>query len=285
MSMRIIDCEQLTEAWFTARAGAITASMYREVRQRVGGLSPQMEKMADAILNQGMDEEAAAEYAGYATPAKQAKAAMKNDKFCRALNGERVGELTAAAQNYAFLLACERLAGEPLAIEQFDSWATRRGRELEPEARAVHEMEHGVTVTPTGLVLTEDGHFGASADGLIDEDGGAEYKCFVAPDSMRPIMLDVDIDDHLDQVQGGMWITGRKWWHFAMYCPALEPVGKHLVVYEVHRDDDYIEKLEQDLLYFDRVVEQTKERILAAETMHVFGQKVRADQAAEEIQF
>lgn len=45
----------------------------------------------------------------------------------------------------------------------------------------------------------------------------------------------------IDQVQGCMWITDRKWWHIGMYCPLLKPVGRQLWWKEFQRDDDYIE--------------------------------------------
>ena len=39
-----------------------------------------------------------------------------------------------------------------------------------------HEIQTGLVVTQVGLVKTDDGIFGASADGFIGEDGGSEYK-------------------------------------------------------------------------------------------------------------
>src|SRR5690606_31525232 len=106
--------------------------------------------------------------------------------------------------------------------------------------RDMHSFERGFTVRSCGFVATEDGKFGASADGLIGDDGGSEYKCLIDPARIREILLHNSIAEFMDQVQGGMWITGRKWWHFCLYCPALESVGKALTVFEVARDDDYI---------------------------------------------
>jgi hypothetical protein len=58
-----------------------------------------------------------------------------------------------------------------------------------------------------------------------------------------------------------MWISGRKWWHVGMYCPALESVGKQLWWHEYQRDDDYIEQLEADLWQFKLLVDQYEERL------------------------
>lgn len=83
-------------------------------------------------------------------------------------------------------------------------------------------------VTQVGMVKTDDGAFGASADSFIGEDGGSEYKCFLSPEKLRAFHIDNDASDVIDQVQGCMWITGRKWWHIGMYCPLLKYVGRQL---------------------------------------------------------
>jgi len=168
-------------------------------------------------------------------------------------SGADKGKPTAAALDYAFRLAIERISGEPLD-EGFETWAMRRGHELEPQARAAHEMHAGVVVTTAGFVCTPDRLFGASADGLIGDDGGAEYKCLVSPERLRETLIANDIGDFMDQVQGGMWITGRAWWDFCIYCPALAPIGRELSRWRVPRDDNYIEALEADLMEFAQIV-------------------------------
>lgn len=176
-------------------------------------------------------------------------------------SGKNKGELKAAALDYAFRLAVERISGEPLQDSQFETYAMRRGHEMEPEARDLHSFRINRDIEQTGIVLTDDRKFGASADGLIGEDGGSEYKCLVSPEKLRSILLDGDMSDYKDQVQGGLWMTGRKWWHFCLYCPALAPIGKELTIYEVERDDDYIEELEADLIAFDKVVESYRAQL------------------------
>ena len=76
-----------------------------------------------------------------------------------------------------------------------------------------------------GFITTDDGKFGASADGLVGDDEGDEYKCFVSPEKLRAIYLHSDISEVVDQCDGGLWVTGRKVWNFALYCPALKPIG------------------------------------------------------------
>lgn len=181
-------------------------------------------------------------------------------------SGPNKGDLTAAAKNYAFRLAIERISGEPLMDGGFDTWAMRRGRELEPEARMLHEQRLGTMIEAVSFIHTDDGNYGASADGFIGEEGGAEYKCLVSPDRLRTIIIDQDLAQFNDQIQGCMWITGRKWWHFGLYCPALGSAGKELIIHEVLRDDNYIEELEQDLYKFNKLVETNRTQILAADS-------------------
>lgn len=204
--MRIITCEQGSPEWHQARAGVITASMFRVARERLK-------------------------------------------------SGPNKGDFTEAAKNYAFRVAVERIAGNPLD-EGFETWQMKRGHELEPAARAAHEAASGEVVFRAGFVVTDCGRFGASADGLIGDDAGSEYKCLVSPEGLRDVLLENDITKYIDQIQGCMWITGRRRWHYAMYCPALQPIGKDLYWRVVERDDDYIEAMESDLIDFMRLVDR-----------------------------
>lgn len=254
--MKIVHCAQGSSDWFSARAGVITASMFSVARERVGMLDERQQRYVD-LVRSGKDESDATKEAGY-------KSRPSSDSIRRAIAGEKVGDFSEAAKNYAFRVAIERISGTPLD-EGFETWAMRRGHELEPEARREHEIQTGMVVQRAGFVLTDDDVFGASADGLISDDGGAEYKCLVSPERLRAIYLDGDISEFTDQVQGCMWITGRKWWHFGLYCPALEPIGMQFWWREIKRDDDYIENMELDLVEFARLVDQYEARIRAME--------------------
>lgn len=212
--MILIECEQGGEEWHAARAGVITASMFRVARERLK-------------------------------------------------SGKNIGGFTSAARDYAFRLAIERISGKPLD-EGFETWAMKRGHELEPAARMEHEIQTGLIVQRAGFVLTDDRLFGGSADGLISDDGGSEYKCLVSPEALRDVLIDHDFSKYIDQVQGCMWLTGRKWWDFCLYCPALESIGKQLWRQRVDRDDDYIEAMEPELLEFAALVTEN-ERVLRLE--------------------
>lgn len=250
--MLIVNCDQGSEEWHAARAGTITASMFSTARKRVGDLDERQTQYV-AYVKAGMDKKDAARSAGYKNPPTA-------EGVQRALEGLPVGDFSDEAKNYAFRLAVERIAGQPLD-EGYQNWAMRRGHELEPEARMEHERQTGLLVERAGFVLTDDRLFGASADGLIDPKGGSEYKCFLAPDKLRAFHIDNDPREVMDQVQGCMWVTGRAWWHLGLYCPALESIGKQLWLREFARDDDYIDRLVNDLLVFKDLVDQYEQTL------------------------
>jgi hypothetical protein len=244
--MRVITCEQGSDAWLNARAGVITASMFGIARKRVGELDERQRAYVDAVLA-GNTPKVAAEHAGY-------KVQPKSAIIEKALRGEPVGDYSEEAKNYAFRLAVERINGEPLD-EGFQTWAMKRGHDLEPMARAEHEVQSGLIVKRAGFVLTDDGVFGASADGLIGDDSGSEYKCFTDPALLRSFHIDNDASAIFEQVQGCMWITGRKEWHVGLYCPALVNCDRHLWWRVFQRDDAFIAAMEQDLRAFAELVD------------------------------
>ncbi len=270
--MIIHNVKQGSPEWFACRAGVISASNFWLARQRVGGLTDQQKVYVDFILNARLGamnspnpvealagvEKAAMAAAGY-------KAKPSSTTVERALRGEMVGDFSDGAKNYAFRLAIERISGEPLD-EGFQLWQAKRGQELEPEARAAHERMLNIMVEEVGFVTTDDRAFGASADGFIDLDGGSEYKAFLAPEKLRDIIIDGNTTEVIDQVQGGMWLTGRKWWHLGLYCPALKAAGKDLTVIEIKRDDDYIEKMEIELLAFKALVDGYEKKLRSSPT-------------------
>jgi len=245
--MKIIECSQGSPEWHRARAGCITASMFSTIRKKVGCLDERQAQFVE-LHRGGMPAKEAAEQAGY-------KAVPKSDIITRALAGEKIGDWSDVAKDYAFRLAIERISGHPLD-EGFETWAMKRGHELETEARMEHEAMTGLLVESAGFITTDDGVFGASADGLIDPNGGSEYKCFIDPARLRPILLEGDITEVRDQAQGCMWIGGRQWWHVGLYCPALSAAGKQFTMIEAPRDDDFIETMEVDLMEFARFVDE-----------------------------
>ena len=130
----------------------------------------------------------------------------------------------AAAREYLYQLLAEWLIGYPIEWSASSQYM-QRGTDLEAEARAAYELEMGVDVQTTGLLLTDDGMFGGSPDGLVGDVGGLEIKC-PAIHTHIGYLLDPEslADRYRGQVQALLWITRREWWDLWAYHPELPPV-------------------------------------------------------------
>lgn len=203
-------------------------------------------------FEQGTDAWLAAR-AGLCTASRFADARSKLSKASK--NGS-AGDPSGNAIDYAWSIAIERIAGKPIDLS-FQTAAMRRGSELEPHARFAYECETGYLASESGICVSECDRFAYSSDGLVDDDGMIEIKCPASPTKIGAIWSSPETaaSEYIDQIQGGMWITGRKWCDFIMYCPWLEPVGKDLFIQRISRDEDYIAKLSDDLIGFWVMVE------------------------------
>lgn len=251
----LVRCKQGDAEWFQARAGACTASRFRDARSWTGGLSAQQQAYVDA-LRAGRGEEAAMEAAGYKQ--KPSFAALAD-----AIAGKKIGQPSDAALKYAQLLAIERIAGAPLD-DTFQTWAMRRGHELEPKARELYMERTGYVVDESGILLSDDRRVGYSTDGEVyGQPGGIEIKCPVAADKVAGIWLDPEpvIAEFLDQCDGGMWLAHWQWIDLVVYTPWLSTVGKELFIHRIHRDDARIDALTTDLVGFLRIVNDYEARL------------------------
>lgn len=121
-----------------------------------------------------------------------------------------------------------------------DTWAMKRGRALEPEARTFYENENGVTVQKPGFIAHDSDEFGCSPDGLVvwdyalkrpfsvwlpeDIKNGLELKAHVARIHARFLDEGGFREEHELQVQISMAATGVREWHLYGYHPELPPL-------------------------------------------------------------
>ena len=119
--------------------------------------------------------------------------------------------------------------------EKYHNAYMARGHEQEEEARALYEVVTSATVDRVGFIKNEEA--GYSPDGLIDEDGLLEVKTMAGHILIEHAEADRVPPEHLPQIQGGLWVSGRAWLDFIGYCP-----GHELLQYRVARDDEYIEE-------------------------------------------
>lgn len=244
--MRFVECPQGTDLWHAARCGKITASCFADAIATVGGLTEQQAKFVELMRAGGTTPKHAADAAGY-------KAVPSSDIVRRALAGEDTCIPSDVAKRYAADLAIERISGKPHG-EPPKAWVLERGHEMETAARRIYEGRTGAFVTEAGICLTDDEVFGYSTDGLVDDDGLIEIKAPIDSTKILAMWQAGDTSEYDRQMQGGMWITGRKWCDFIMYVPDLAAVGKDLFVKRVLRDDAFIDEMAARLAKFDGMV-------------------------------
>jgi len=180
------------------------------------------------------------------------RGAITGSRFKDCRDKLKGGSPSKKCQDYAMDVARERVGGR--APEIFANAAMRTGTEQEPFARAAYEAKTGNFVEEAGFITTEDGLFGVSVDGLVDDDGIIEIKTMVSSGTLFTAVVDGDISAYTDQCNGAMWLLGRKWVDLVLWAPDLEPIGRQLTIIRIERDDNAIEDLEADLMAFERMV-------------------------------
>lgn len=166
--------------------------------------------------------------------------------------------------NYVRRLAAERITGksrDPIKAKALD-W----GHDVEPIARAYYEARTGVLVELCGFILHPDYPFiGASPDFLIGKKGGGEIKCPESTEVHLATLEDGLPEEHINQIQGGLFVTGRDLWDFVSFHPAF-PAPLNLYVQRVTRDDIYIKKLEAACIRVENSVTDIVMRQMAKTT-------------------
>lgn len=152
------------------------------------------------------------------------------------------------------------LVTKKVAVNNFKSTAMQDGIDREPFARALYESSRGVFVNEVGFCQHDTIFTGVSPDGLVDDDGMCEFKC-PSETTHREYMLRKDEPpEYRAQIQGQMWVTGRKWCDFVSYHPDF-PENAQLIVRRVLRDETYIENLKAEVLKLNDEVKAEAESI------------------------
>lgn len=150
-------------------------------------------------------------------------------------------------KKYMRRIVAERLTG--VCSEAFSSYHTDRGTRQEPLARMEYEAVTGNPVEEVGFIKHPELQAGSSPDGLIDVDGGGEFKCVIPSVQIETVERGKYPPTHKAQIMGNLWITGRQWWDFVSYSPGL-PGKLRLYIFRVDRDEEYIENLEAEVRKF-----------------------------------
>jgi putative phage-type endonuclease len=168
-------------------------------------------------------------------------------RFKDAIAALKSGAPAQAQRDYATELVVERLTQQP--AQRYATAAMQWGTEQEPAARAAYERVTGISVEETGFIAHDTLLAGCSPDGLVDWDGLVEIKCPWNTAVHIETLLNGMPDEHIPQVQGQMWITGRQWCDFVSYDPRM-PAELQLHVQRINRDPAYVADLERRVTEF-----------------------------------
>ena len=180
-------------------------------------------------------------------------------EFATVLAKGRSGGESVTRRKYLLTLAYERIAGE-VAEKWEGNRHTERGKIMEEEARLAYSFR--ADVEPQQIGFMRRLNIGASPDSLIGEDGLLEIKTKLPHLQLDVLEKNRLPPEHVAQVQGQILVSGRMWCDFVSYWPGLP-----LFVTRVQRDGEYIGKLSDALVEFDREIN---------DYVHRFGAVIRS---------
>lgn len=151
------------------------------------------------------------------------------------------------AKNLIYKIAWERLVIDNAFEEAYNrvnasSASIEHGNMYEGAAVLRYEEFTGNTVQYVNQYIEVEERIGGTPDGYIGKDGLIEIKCpWNGGNHLRTLLTgEVYNKDYYIQIQGYLWITGRKWCDFVTYDPDL-PEAINISVTRVERHEPTIE--------------------------------------------
>lgn len=167
-------------------------------------------------------------------------------RFKDVMDSLKNGNEGAKRATYRMEVLSERVTGKP--TEHYMNALMQWGVEQEEYARMAYESRTGAIISQPGFLHHPEIEWcGGSPDGTIDDDGLIEIKC---PSTSTHIKTLLGAEcEHLPQIQGYLWITGRKWCDFISYDPRM-PERLQLFVQRIDRNELFIEALAAEVKKF-----------------------------------
>lgn len=157
--------------------------------------------------------------------------------------------VSATRKNYMMELLCQRLTGKN--DTSFTSTAMQRGIDLEPLARKTYILnQFDAKVTEVGFIPHPTIHFfGASPDGLVNDDGLLEIKCPNTSTHLDTLITREPKHEYLLQMHAQMLCTGRRWCDFVSFDNRL-PDNLAYFVTRIHQNNALAVEIEKEVTLF-----------------------------------
>jgi hypothetical protein len=168
-------------------------------------------------------------------------------------------------EKYAKKLALE-LFYDKLKESEYKSPAMEAGNLYEPEARQAYceakFLADGEDIEQIAMFKSDCAYFAYSPDGLVGNEGLIEIKNLEA-EAHSEVLLNKKVpNEHIPQMQAGMWISGRKWCDFIAYNRYCKDESRKLIIIRVERDEVYIAELaklaQKTITMRDEILKQIK---------------------------
>jgi hypothetical protein len=172
-----------------------------------------------------------------------------------------ISEFTQTAISYADEVIMDILGVER---EQISAKALEHGNTYEPVARARYEIERFCTVPTIDESIPHPiyNFVAGIPDGLVYDDGIIEIKCpSNSANHLSNILQPTQYEDYKYQIQGYLWITGRKWCDFVSYDPRF-PKHLQIAIHNIKRDEELIQLIETRAVEFWALIQERLKRYL-----------------------
>lgn len=166
----------------------------------------------------------------------------------------------ATRRKYKAQIVAEILTGKPQE-SAFSNRAMENGLEDEPFGIGAYEAKLLVPVDRVEFVPhPKIARAGASPDGLVLDDGMAQFKCPEGHTHLAYLLEGVVPTDYAPQMHWELACTGRAWSDFVSYCSAY-PAPHNLFVVRLHRDESEIRRITAEITQFNREVDEIIEKL------------------------
>ena len=167
-------------------------------------------------------------------------------RFSDVMAKGKAGAPSKTRQSYLYELAAERITG--LVQDSYSNSYMQWGTETEPNARAFYEFEQDIATETVAFIMLND-DVGGSPDSLVGDEGLLEIKCPKTTVQIERVLEGVFPSEYKAQVQGLLWVSGRKWCDFVSFDPRINSDKKYFKI-RVERDGEYINNLEIEVTKF-----------------------------------
>jgi hypothetical protein len=172
-------------------------------------------------------------------------------EFATVMAKGRGGGESLTRTKYLYTLAGEILTGE--VQPGYTNEHMERGKAMEEEARQMYALMQFEEPKRVGLIKNLIA--GASPDSLIGENGLLEIKTALPHIQLQRLDLNRLPPEHVAQVQGQLWVSGRNFCDFVSYWPKLP-----MLCVRIERDEQKIAEIQDEVRAFVRELALLVER-------------------------